>query len=117
ERLVYPELGIPSDEKVVAHALPKIEVGLQAVERELGHGKDYLLGPELTLADFYLLPSTYAFGLTEEGKRIYPNYPGFCRWRERMEASATVKRLRAALPPRVPIEHAREWAVSHRPKY
>src|SRR5262249_38130560 len=29
ERRVFPELGIPSDEKVVAHALPKIEVGLQ----------------------------------------------------------------------------------------
>ena len=28
ERNVFPELGIPSDEKVVAHALPKIEVAL-----------------------------------------------------------------------------------------
>src|SRR5262245_11947391 len=44
ERRVFPELGISSDEKVVAHALPKIEVGLQVLERELGHGKDYLLG-------------------------------------------------------------------------
>src|SRR6516164_1146776 len=60
ERRVFPELGIPSDEKVVAHALPKIEVGLQVLERELGHGKDHLLGSDLTLADFYVLPSTYA---------------------------------------------------------
>ncbi len=117
ERLVYPELGIASDEEVVAHALPKIDVGLQVVERELAHGKDYLLGSELTLADFYLLPSTYSFGLTPEGKRMYPSYPAFCRWRERMEALPSVKRFRAALPPRTPIEHAREWAVSHRPKY
>ena len=29
ERRVFPELGIPSDEKVVEHALPKIGVGLQ----------------------------------------------------------------------------------------
>ena len=36
---------------------------------------------------------------------------------ERMEGLPTVKKLRAALPPRAPIEHAREWAVSHRPKY
>jgi len=41
----------------------------------------------------------------------------FCRWRERMEALPTVKNLRATLPPRAPIEHAREWAISHRPKY
>src|SRR6266480_4019067 len=44
ERRVYPELGIASDEKVVAHALPKIEVGLQVVENELEDGRDHLLG-------------------------------------------------------------------------
>ena len=37
--------------------------------------------------------------------------------RETMEALPTVQRFRASLPPRAPIEHAREWAVSHRPKY
>ena len=117
ERRVFPELGIPSDERVVEHALPKIGVGLQVAEQELEDGRDYLLGLELTLADFYLLPSTYAFGLTPEGKCMYPKYTAFCRWRERMEALPTVRRFRAALPPHTPIEHAREWAVSHRPKY
>ena len=117
ERLVFPELGIASDEKVVAHALPKVELGLQVAERQLAHGKDYLLGSELTLADFYLLPSTFAFSLTDEGKAMYPKYPAFSRWRERMEALPSVRRLRADLPPRAPIEHARKWAVSHRPKY
>ncbi len=117
ERNVFPQLGIASDEKVVAHALPKIEVALQVMERELGHGKEYLLGSGLSLADFYALPSTYAFGLTEEGKAMYPRFPKFCRWREGMEALPTVQRFRASLPPRAPIEHAREWAVSHRPRY
>src|SRR5262249_2790438 len=51
ERNVFPKLGIPSDEDVVPHALAKIEVGLKVVERELAHGKDYLLGSELTLAE------------------------------------------------------------------
>ena len=117
ERNVFPELGIPSDEKVVAHALPKIDVGLKVAERELVHGKEYLLGSELSLADFYLLLSTYSFSFAPEAKAIYPKYPTFCRWRERMEALPTVKKLRAVLPPRAPIEHAREWAISHRPKY
>ena len=117
ERLVFPELGIASDEKVVAHALPKVQRGLRAVERQMGHGQDYFLGAELTLADFYLLPSTFAFGLTEEGRAMYPKYPAFSRWRERMEALPSVRKLRAVLPPRAPIEHAREWAISHRPKY
>ena len=108
ERRVFPELGIASDENVVSHALPKIETGLHVLEDELGDGRDYLLGSQLSLADFYLLPSTYAFGMTDEGKRMYPKYPLFCRWRERMEGSPTVRRLRAALPPYAPIEHARE---------
>jgi glutathione S-transferase len=117
ERLVFPQLGIASDEKVVAHALPKVDLALQVMERELGHGEAYLLGADLTLADFFVLPSTYAFGLTDEGKAMYANYPAFRRWRERMEALPTVQRFRAAQPPRDPIQHAREWAVSHRPKY
>jgi len=39
------------------------------------------------------------------------------RWRERMEALPTVRSFRAAQPPRISIEHARKWVVSHRPKY
>lgn len=117
ERLVFPELGIASDEKVVAHALPKIEVGLGVLERELSHGQDYVLGAELSLADFFMLPSTFAFSLTEEGRKLYPKFPAFCRWRERMENLPTTKKQRSILPPREPILHAREWANSHRPKY
>ena len=117
ERLVFPELGIGSDERVVAHALPKVELALGVVEHELEHGQNYLLGSELTIADFFLLPSTFAFSLTEEGRAMYPKYPSFCRWRERMENLPATKKLRAILPPRIPIEHARKWANSHRPKY
>src|SRR4029077_13499870 len=57
ERLVFPELGIASNEKVVAHALPKVEVALRVLERELAHGQNFLLGSELSIADFYLLPA------------------------------------------------------------
>lgn len=64
ERLVFPELGIVSDEKVVAHALPKVENVLAVLERELADGRQCLIGPELTIADFFLLPSTFAFSLT-----------------------------------------------------
>jgi glutathione S-transferase len=117
ERIVFPELGIASDEKVVAHALPKVELGLGVMERELSHGQDYLVGSELSLADFFMLPSTFAFSLTEEGRGLYPKFPAFCRWRERMENLPVTKKYRASMPPRAPIQHAREWATSHRPKY
>jgi glutathione S-transferase len=101
----------------VAHALPKVELALGVMERQLGHGQHYLLGSELTLADFFILPSTFAFSLTKEGQTLYPKYPAFCRWRERMDNLPATRKLRAILPPRDPIEHAREWANSYRPKY
>src|SRR4030095_8495400 len=83
ERLVFPELGIASDEKVVAHALPRVETGLAVTEHQLAHGKNFLLGDELSIADFYLLPSTFAFSLTAEGQAMYPKFPAFSRWRGR----------------------------------
>ena len=86
-------------------------------EDELSHGQGFLLGAEVTLADYYLLPSTHSFGRTPEGKAMYASFPVVQAWRERMEALPTVQHFRAAQPPRVPIEHARKWAVSHRPKY
>jgi glutathione S-transferase len=48
---------------------------------------------------------------------MYPKFPAFCRWRERMDNLPTTRKLRAILPPRDPIPHAREWVNSHRPKY
>jgi glutathione S-transferase len=118
ERLVFPSLGIAPDEKVVAHALPKVERALEVLDAELlRHGKDCVLGAELSLADFYLVPCTFSFSLTEEGKAMYSKFPAFCRWRERMEALPTVQRFRASMPPRRPIEHARKWPEWHRPKY
>jgi glutathione S-transferase len=116
ERLVFPELGIASDEKVVAHALPKVENALAVAERELAHGKNFLLGDDISIADYYLLPATFAFSLTAEGQAMYPKFPAFCRWRERMDNLPATQKVRAAVV-RAPIEHAREWANSHRPKY
>jgi len=117
ERNVFPQLGIEADEKVVAHALPKVETCLQVLERELSRDNAFLLGPELSLADFYMLPILHGFSFAPEAQAMYPNFPAIRAWRERMEALPTLRRFRAAQPPRGPIEHARKWAVSHRPKY
>jgi glutathione S-transferase len=87
------------------------------MQRQLSHGKGFLLGGEVGLADYYLLPSTFSFSRTSEGRAMYADVPGVREWQERMEALPTVQRFRAAQPPTVPIEHARKWAVSHRPKY
>ena len=68
ERNVFPQLGIASDEAVVAHAMPKVEVCLQVLERELSRGREFLLGPQLSLADFFMLPIIHGFGFAPEAQ-------------------------------------------------
>ena len=117
ERNVFPQLGIESDEKVVAHAMPKVEVCLEVLERQLVRSGAFLLGPELSLADYFMLPIIHAFGFSPEAQERYPGLPAIRAWRERMEDLPTIKRFRAAQPPRGPIEHARRWVETHRPTY
>jgi len=44
--------------------MPKVEVCLQVMERALSQGEAFLLGPELSLADVYMLPIIHAFDST-----------------------------------------------------
>jgi glutathione S-transferase len=117
ERNVFPQLGIESDEKVVAHAMPKVEICLEVLERQLARSGGFLVGPKLSLADYFMLPIVHAFGFAPEARERYPKLPAISAWRERMEALPTIKRFRAAQPPRTPIEHARRWVETHRPTY
>src|SRR5436305_10773722 len=48
------------------------------------------------------------------GRRECRKLPAICAWRERMEALPTLKRFRAAQPPRGSIEHARKWVAVRR---
>ena len=117
ERNVFPQLGIESDEKVVAHAMPKVETCLEVLERQLARSGGFLFGPKLGLADYFMLPIIDAFGFSPEAQERYPQLPAISTWRERMEASPTIKRFRAAQPPRGPILHARRWVDTYRPTY
>jgi glutathione S-transferase len=117
ERNVFPQLGIPSDEAVVAHAMPTVEVCLRTLEEELSRDGQFLLGRELSLADYFMLPIIHGFGFSPEAQAMYPRFPSIVAWRERMEALPAMKRFRAAQPPRGPIQHAVRWVDGHRPKY
>lgn len=118
ERIVYPSLGIAPDEKVVAHALPRIAVALDVMERELSK-QDYLAGDQLTLADFFLLPTMTTLSLTPEGQDMLKPKSRIAAWRARMEALPGVMTVRAAVAPHIgkPVEHARKWVDTHRPRY
>jgi len=115
ERLIYPALGIAPDEKVVAHALPRIAVALEVMERELGRGQDFLVGDQLTLADFFMLPTMTSLSMTPEGQEMLKARPRIAAWRARMEAQPAVVKVRATVAPHVgkPVEHARKSGQCH----
>ncbi|HEX7966798.1 MAG TPA: glutathione S-transferase family protein [Stellaceae bacterium] len=115
ERLVFPELGIAGSDAIVARALPHAKRALEVMEQELAGGQRFIAGDEISMADFFLLPTLFAFGLTPEGRQLRRDFPAVQAWDERMSTWPSVVRFRATLPPRDPIPHAREWARSHRP--
>jgi glutathione S-transferase len=115
ERLVFPELGVASDEGIVARGMTHVREALGVMQAALDVGERFLVGNEPTMADLFLYPSLFAFALTPEGKAALPDYPKVQAWRARMDRIPVIAHFNAKLPPRQPIEHAREWAVSHRP--
>jgi glutathione S-transferase len=115
ERLVFPELGIPGNDAIVANAMPKVKQALDVMNTELADGRPFIVGDNVTMADYFLLPTMFAFALTPEGQATLPDYPNVVAWNVRMMTLPAVRELNAKLPPRAPIEHAREWVHHHRP--
>jgi glutathione S-transferase len=114
ERVIFPDLGIPADEAVVADALPKIELALRVLDARLAHSP-FLADVVPTLADYFLFPTITALILTPEGKTLLECTANVFGWLGRMAELPAVQQLRAVLPPRKPLEHARRWATEHRP--
>jgi glutathione S-transferase len=119
ERIVYPNLGIAPDEKVVAAALPRIAKALDVMEAQLAHGGPFLLGEAVTLADFAHTPCMTTLSLTPEGQEMLAAKPLITAWRARMMARASAQAVMQAVAPHIakPVEHARRWVVDHRPHY
>ena len=85
------------------------------MEKELSDGRPFLIGDAVTMADYFLLPTLFAFALAPEGKQTLPKFPSVVAWDNRMDALPNVVKFNATLPPRAPIHHAREWVHHHRP--
>jgi len=114
ERVVFADLGIEADETVVADALPKIEHALRVMSDQLRH-QSFIVDDAPTLADYFLLPSLSALAFAPEGQSMLERFPSVRNWLARMGELEAVIQMRATLPPRAPIEHARRWATEHRP--
>lgn len=119
ERLVFPALGIPADENVVAAALPRIDTALDAMDTTLADDRPFLIGDMLTLADYALTPTMMSLGRSPEGQDMLQRRPRILAWRQRLDATPAVKKVMSLVAPHLdtPIEHAREWVKWHRPRY
>src|SRR5262249_40862471 len=85
ERLVYPELGIPGNDAIVKRAMPNVVRALEVMEKELSDNRPFLIGDAVTMADYFLLPTLFAFALTPEGKQTLPKFPLIVAWDKRMD--------------------------------
>jgi glutathione S-transferase len=117
ERVVFRELGIAADETVVAAALPRIDHGLEVLERMLGIGMGFLAGERVSLADYFMLPTLTVLGMTDEGRAALSRAPVTVSWIARMAMMPAVMAVATEMPPRTPLEHARRWATEHRPHH
>src|SRR3989475_9017184 len=91
--------------------------GVQTCALPISSGEQrFLADVSPTLADYFLLPTLTSLGFAPEGKQLLERFPRVGAWVGAMGELAAVKKFRASLPPRTPIEHARRWAAEHRAK-
>jgi glutathione S-transferase len=86
--------------------MPKVIRALEVMEKGLSDGRPFIVGEEVTMADYFLLPTLFAFSLTPEGKQTLPRFPAIVAWDNRMDTRPDVVRFNTKLPPRAPIYYA-----------
>ncbi len=79
QRLIVPSKGGQPDEAAVAEAAPKAKTALEAIEA-IASCSPYLLGPTITLADFYLMPVMLYLSKTPEFAAVTGQIPKLNAW-------------------------------------
>lgn len=79
QRLIVPSQGGQADEAAVADATPKAKTALEAIEA-IASCSPYLLGPTITLADFYLMPVMLYLSKTPEFAALTSDSPQLNAW-------------------------------------
>lgn len=86
ERVSNPREGKPSDEALIARALPKARLYMQALHYLMGR-QAFLADEFPTLADFHAAPVFGYFVEADEGCRMIAEFPRIARWWERISAT------------------------------
>ena len=94
QRIVVPEEGGQSDERIISEAIQSICLVLDQLNLWLD-GNEFLVGSSITLADLHGLPMLLYFVRTPEGRIILESYPGLQQWLDRMKQRDSVKTTRS----------------------
>lgn len=92
QRLIVPNQGGKTDEDAVKNAVAPGKTALEAIE-SLTVGSPYLLGSELTIADFYLIPIFIYLSNTPEFEAITADSPKINSWWNEVNQLPSVKKV------------------------
>jgi len=92
QRLIVPTQGGKTDEEKVKNAVAPAKTALEAIE-SLTVGSPYLLGSDLTIADFYLIPIFIYLSQTPEFEAITAQTPKLKTWWDKVNQLPSVKKV------------------------
>ena len=85
ERLVRPAFGFDPDQAFLAGAREPLILQMRLIDEAVAEA-GFLVGPEMTLADSFLLPQLLFFTRTPEGAALMARAPAATQWLARMQA-------------------------------
>ncbi|MBD2092167.1 glutathione S-transferase family protein [Microcoleus sp. FACHB-1515] len=92
QRLIVPSQGGQTDENKVKDAIAPAKTAAEAIE-SLGKFNPYLLGSNLTIADFYVIPVFIYLAKTPEFAEITSETPKLRSWWDSVSQHPTVQKV------------------------
>lgn len=92
QRLVVPQSGGTPDEPAIQQAIAPVKKALEAIE-SLCVGTPFLLGPDINLADFHLIPIFVYLSNTKEFGTVTAQTPKLRAWWEQIKTRESVKQV------------------------
>nr|WP_290223533.1 glutathione S-transferase family protein [Trichocoleus desertorum] len=92
QRLIVPSQGDQPDESKIQAAIAPAKTALEAIE-SLTAGSPYLLGREISIADFFLIPIFIYFSQTPEFDAITAQAPKLQTWWKTVSELPVVKKV------------------------
>ncbi|MBW4562939.1 MAG: glutathione S-transferase family protein [Mojavia pulchra JT2-VF2] len=92
ERFIVPTQGGKPDEEKIKNAVAPAQTALKAIET-LAVGNPYLLGSQVSIADFYLIPIFIYLSQTPEFEAITAQTPKLRTWWDEVNQLESIKKV------------------------